>query len=548
VAKKTVQAFPAVQAAPPLAQGQQDPQFVAVQEFLQRFGYLPSGGAGAGPAPAAGRLDDPTAAALVLYQRRNGLPVTGVFDEATRAQMSTHRCGMPDLDNGVAFVTRCSWPTPQLTFAFEDGTADVGGAAEFQAVRAAFATWAAAAPLTFTEVAANQTPDVSVDWRPANDPDHSMVGGILAHADFPPGCSVVTNSLPKPVHFDDSEHLWAVGAVSGGFDVETVALHELGHILGLQHSDVVGSVMFASVSPNFTKRTLTADDLAGIRQLYPTTVLPNGTFTIRQKSTNRFVDAHEVDGGLDFRLVTRPAQNNDTQRWQLTKVGTVFVIRQKSSGRFLDAHDNSDNDFRLVTRPAQNDATQKWISMTDGLGTVSLRQLSKLRFMDAHEIESKDFALVTRPAQNNDTQRWKLTPAGANTFTIQQKSNNRFVDAHEIASKDFSVVTRAAQNNDTQRWILSPVGGVYAIVQKSSQRLVDAHEVSANDFSVVTRPNQGNDTQRWIVLPSTDGSFTIQQLSGGRFVDAHGTSANDFSLVTRPANNGDSQRWLFDLV
>jgi hypothetical protein len=31
VAKKTVQAFPAVQAAPPLAQGQQDPQFVAVQ-------------------------------------------------------------------------------------------------------------------------------------------------------------------------------------------------------------------------------------------------------------------------------------------------------------------------------------------------------------------------------------------------------------------------------------------------------------------------------------------------------------------------------------
>ena len=200
---------------------------------------------------------------MKLYQRRQGLPVTGVFDEPTRAQMSTHRCGMPDLDNSVAFVTRCSWPTPQLTFAFEDGTNDIAGAAEFQAVRSAFATWAAAVPLTFSEVGAGQGPDVAIDWRPANDPDHSMVGGVLAHADFPPGCGVVTNSLPKPVHFDDSEHLWANGAVPGGFDVETVALHELGHILGLQHSDVAGSVMFASVADNFTKRALTADDLAG---------------------------------------------------------------------------------------------------------------------------------------------------------------------------------------------------------------------------------------------------------------------------------------------
>lgn len=90
MAQKTARAFPEIQSAPPVAKGQASPQLEPVQAFLKRFGYLPSA-AGAVP----GALDDPTAEALSLYQRKNGLPVTGVFDEATRAEMSKHRCGMP---------------------------------------------------------------------------------------------------------------------------------------------------------------------------------------------------------------------------------------------------------------------------------------------------------------------------------------------------------------------------------------------------------------------------------------------------------------------
>ncbi len=537
---KIARAVADVQTTPPLlARGQADPQFPAVQTFLQRFGYLTPATFG------VGLLDDQTSSALAVFQERHALPVTGVFDEATRAQMSIHRCGMPDLDNGIAFVTRCAWPTPQLTFAFEDGTADTTG--EFAAVRAALASWRAAVPVAFTEVGATQGPDVAIDWRPAADPDHSMIGGILAHADFPPACGVVTDALPKPVHFDDSEHQWSIGAVPGAFDIESVALHELGHILGLQHSTVPGSVMFPSIADNSTNRSLQDDDLAGIRALYPTAVLGNGTYTVRQKSTGRFLDAHEI-ASKDFALVTRPVQDNDTQRWTLTQVGTVFVIRQKSSGRFLDAHDGASDDFRLVTRTAQSDASQKWVSMPDVAGSVTLRQWSNRRFMDAHEIESKDFALVTRPVQNNDTQRWTLTAVGPNAVTIRQRSNGRFVDAHEIAGKDFSVVTRPAQGNDTQRWILSPVGAVYTITQNSNGRFVDAHEHNGLDFGVVSRPNQNHDTQRWVLLPRSDGSFTVQQLSGGRFWDAHDSSADDFRVVTRGAENNATQRWVFDRV
>lgn len=39
---------------------------------------------------------------------------------------------------------------------------------------------------------------------------------------------------------------------------------------------------------------------------------------------------------------------------------TIVTIQQVSSGRFLDAHEISSYDYRMVTRPAQTDNTQKW--------------------------------------------------------------------------------------------------------------------------------------------------------------------------------------------
>ena len=543
---KTIKPFAAVRGVEPTKRGEKNEGLKDVQAFLQRFGYLEEGSYN------PSELDNQTSEALRKYQRANGRQATGEFNKATREQMTTFRCGLPDMALGIEFATLCSWDKTDLTFAFDTGTDDISGAGEFQAVRNAFQTWAKVVSLTFTEIALNQNPDIRIGWRPANDPDHSMVGGVLAHADFPPGCSVVTNTLPKPVHFDDQEHAWRVGAVVDAFDVETVALHELGHILGLAHSSVGGSVMFASVSSNFTKRVLTADDISGVQALYskhpsiPLSLQP-GTHTIQQKSNNRFVDAHEI-AGKDFALVTRPAQNNDTQRWILRPVGGVYTVQQKSNARFMDAHEIAGKDFALVSRPAQNDDTQRWMLMHSGNDVYTIQQLSNGRFVDAYEEAGKDFALVTRPAQNNDTQQWILNPLGNNTFTIQQKSNGRFMDAHEIAEKDFALVTRPAQNNDTQRWTLTPVGVIYTIQQKSNGRYVDAHEEAGKDFALVTRTIQNNNTQRWLLKHLGGDTFTIQQMSNNRFVDAHEIEGKDFALVTRTAQNNDTQRWLIKSV
>ncbi|HYO98959.1 MAG TPA: matrixin family metalloprotease [Pyrinomonadaceae bacterium] len=57
------------------------------------------------------------------------------------------------------------------------------------------------------------------------------------------------------------------------YDLESTFVHELGHLLGLDHSGVVGATMqprqgLNFVDPAFTIRTLSDDDLAGIRSIY----------------------------------------------------------------------------------------------------------------------------------------------------------------------------------------------------------------------------------------------------------------------------------------
>lgn len=52
------------------------------------------------------------------------------------------------------------------------------------------------------------------------------------------------------------------------FDIESVALHEIGHIVGLAHSTVAGAVMQSTISSNATLRALTQDDIDGFNALY----------------------------------------------------------------------------------------------------------------------------------------------------------------------------------------------------------------------------------------------------------------------------------------
>ena len=128
-----------------------------------------------------------------------------------------------------------------------------------------------------------------------------------------------------------------------------------------------------------------------------------------QRVSSRYLDAHEIVE-KDFNVVTRPRQENDTQRWIMTKEqGNLRRFQQVSSGRFLDAHEISSLDYRVVTRPRQENNTQLWsLSVIDGHGGLTFRQVSSGRFLDAYSSNTKDFQAVTRPEkpESNSSQVW----------------------------------------------------------------------------------------------------------------------------------------------
>ncbi len=62
---------------------------------------------------------------------------------------------------------------------------------------------------------------------------------------------------------------WSLGAVPGRIDLQSVITHEIGHLVGLGHSNISDATMRPAVGTNnIISRTLHEDDIAGITYLY----------------------------------------------------------------------------------------------------------------------------------------------------------------------------------------------------------------------------------------------------------------------------------------
>lgn len=246
----------------------------ALQTLLTQFGYLRGSYDPDQFCPATQR-------AVRRFQRFYGLKCDGIAGSITKGLMEESRCGVTDIPVspggtalGAPFVLRgCKYQRNDLTYAFINGTSDLPGGREREIVQQAFRAWEGVANLRFSEVQATQNPDFRIAWRSGNHGDGSGFdgpGNTLAHAFFPPPCG---GPNAGDMHFDEAE-TWIEDPSENGILLLQVAIHEIGHLLGLSHSQDNSAIMFAFYSPD--RVNLAQDDIDGITTLYgaPSNVAP----------------------------------------------------------------------------------------------------------------------------------------------------------------------------------------------------------------------------------------------------------------------------------
>ena len=171
----------------------------------------------------------------------------------------------------MAYVTNGpTWSQAQAPYYINSANLDLAGISAETAVRSGADTWqqqSAAFRFTYSGLSSQTTTTYDginlVLFRNA-----SSGSAIATTYWWTSGSRIVDADI---VFWDGAFRFFAGSSgCSGGFYIEDIASHEFGHALGLGHSTSTNATMYPSVSAcNMGNRTLDADDIAGVRALYP---------------------------------------------------------------------------------------------------------------------------------------------------------------------------------------------------------------------------------------------------------------------------------------
>ena len=235
----------------------------------------------------------------------------------------------------------------RITYSFAPDGTNVGGvpSALFQTMQnagwttanwelqfqKAASVWEAVANINLTEVSDNGE-DIGAAGDQQDDPNVGdirigatpQVSGQLAFAFLPPPFNGGTDA--GDIFFNTTQN-WNA---TTGFDVETVAIHEFGHALGMSHSAITSAVMYATY--NATKQSLTTDDISGIQSIYgavPADGVSNATYLTATDLTPQLSGGQAAVGGLalvsasdvDWYKITVPSTTNGTMTVTMQAAG-----------------------------------------------------------------------------------------------------------------------------------------------------------------------------------------------------------------------------------
>ncbi|MCB9780540.1 MAG: matrixin family metalloprotease [Alphaproteobacteria bacterium] len=243
------------------------------------------------------------------------------------------------------------WPTQSLTWCLDYTTADLDLTDVNAGLIHALDSWEAASGLTFSYTHPCSGSDLVFSFGTGEHGDGAPFdgpGGVLAHA-WPVG-----SAYQGQTHFDDDEQWGTERRETGGqpIDLHSIALHELGHALGIGHSEDEEAVMYPYYRGS--NRSLSADDVAAVQALYS-----QGDLTCE------FVVQNPGPGD------TYVVGNDYTVTWDSHSCDeTVLIHLYESESHYATLGANEPNSGTLAFNPpptfAESDDYQVCIAQSDG--------------------------------------------------------------------------------------------------------------------------------------------------------------------------------------
>lgn len=204
------------------------------------------------------------------------------------------------------------WSTPSAVsiVVSSTGSDDIADDSETSAVRLAVREWnrADGSALRLVENAAPavraradwESDDLHLVWFDEQNSSEWFTGSSGTVAITPVWFNSAGVIVDADVLFNGRDWRFTTSRESGRFDVQDVATHELGHLLGLDHSPHDGASMYPYVDPAvLLHRSLSADDVAGARHIAPSAAWGSVSGVLERASGGALVGAHVVARTLD---------------------------------------------------------------------------------------------------------------------------------------------------------------------------------------------------------------------------------------------------------